>query len=165
MSSRLIHAVTHGRFPPFSWLNNIPLYVLIPHLCGLPKWHSGKESVCHCRSLKETQVRSLDWEDPPGGGNVNPFQYSCLENPINRGALWATIHGFTKSWTWLSDWTHTSLSVDRNLGCLQMLAPVNKSAMNVGLQVSSGDSLDILPEVGLLGHLVVLCLRFWTTSI
>ena len=41
-----------------------------------------------------------------------------------------------------------------------MLAPVNKSAMNVGVQVSFGDSLDIFPEVGLLDHLVVLCLRF-----
>ena len=33
---------------------------------------------------------------PPGGGNGNPLQYSCLKNPINRGAWWATIHGVTK---------------------------------------------------------------------
>ena len=33
----------------------------------------------------------------PGEGNGNPLQYSCLENPMNRGAWWATVHGVTKS--------------------------------------------------------------------
>ena len=33
----------------------------------------------------------------PGGGHSKPLQYSCLENPIDRGALWATVHGVTKS--------------------------------------------------------------------
>ena len=32
----------------------------------------------------------------PGGGNGNPFQYSCLENPMDRGAWWATVHGAQK---------------------------------------------------------------------
>jgi len=35
----------------------------------------------------------------PGGGNGNPLQYACLENPMNRGAWWAIVHGVTKSWT------------------------------------------------------------------
>ena len=39
----------------------------------------------------------------PGEGNGNPLQYSYLENPVDRGAWWATIHGVAKSWTWLSD--------------------------------------------------------------
>ena len=38
-----------------------------------------------------------------GGGNGNPFQYSCLGNPMDRGAWWATIHGVTKSWQQLTD--------------------------------------------------------------
>ena len=38
----------------------------------------------------------------PGEGNGNPFQYSCLEHPMNRGVWKATVHGVTKSWTWLS---------------------------------------------------------------
>ena len=42
----------------------------------------------------------------PGGGNGNPLQYSCLENPTDRVAWWATVHGIAKSKTWLSDWTH-----------------------------------------------------------
>ena len=33
----------------------------------------------------------------PGEGNGNPLQYSCLENPMDRGAWWATIHGVTES--------------------------------------------------------------------
>ena len=32
----------------------------------------------------------------PGRGHGNPFQYSCPENPMDRGAWWATVHGFTK---------------------------------------------------------------------
>jgi len=39
----------------------------------------------------------------PGGGHGNPFQYSCLENLMNRGAWWATVRGFTKSQTGLSE--------------------------------------------------------------
>ena len=34
--------------------------------------------------MQETWVPSRDWEDSPGEGNGNPFQYSCLENPIDR---------------------------------------------------------------------------------
>jgi len=37
----------------------------------------------------------------PGGGHGNPLQYSCLENPIDRGVWWATVHSVTKNWTWL----------------------------------------------------------------
>jgi len=39
----------------------------------------------------------------PGGGNGNPLQYSCLENPMDRGAWQATVHGIAKSQTQLSD--------------------------------------------------------------
>ena len=41
----------------------------------------------------------------PGEGNGNPFQYSCLENPMDGGAWWATVHGVAKSQTRLSDFT------------------------------------------------------------
>ena len=42
-----------------------------------------------------------------GEGHGNPLQYSCLENPMDGGAWWAAVHGVTKSWTWLSDFTFT----------------------------------------------------------
>ena len=40
-------------------------------------------------------------------GNGNPLQYSCLKNPMNGGAWWATLHGIAKSRTWLNDFTFT----------------------------------------------------------
>ena len=44
----------------------------------------------------------------PGGGNDNPLQYSCLENPMDRGIWQATVHRVTKSWTQLKQLsTHT----------------------------------------------------------
>ena len=51
---------------------------------GLPMWLSGKESVCHWKRCKGHRF------DPwgrkiPEGGNGNPLQYSCLENPMDRG--------------------------------------------------------------------------------
>ena len=61
----------------------------------------------------ETWVRSLGREDSPGEGNDNPLQYSCLENPMDRGAWWATVHGFPKSRTWLSDFTFYRLYIFR----------------------------------------------------
>ena len=48
-------------------------------------------------------------ERSPGGGNGNPLQYSCLGNPMDRGAWWATVHGVAKSWTRLSTCINTLL--------------------------------------------------------
>ena len=50
----------------------------------------------------------------PGEGNGNPLQYSCLENPMDQGAWWATVHGVAKSWTRLSDFTHLNYMVVKN---------------------------------------------------
>ena len=41
----------------------------------------------------------------PREGNGNPLQYSRLENPMDQGAWWTTVHGVAKSWTRLSDFT------------------------------------------------------------
>ena len=42
-----------------------------------------------------------------GEGNSNPLQYSCLENPMDRRAWWATVHGVARSRTQLTDFTFT----------------------------------------------------------
>ena len=47
----------------------------------------------------------------PGEGNGNPLQYSCLENPVDGGAWWATVHGVAKSRTRLSDFTWVFITV------------------------------------------------------
>ena len=59
----------------------------------------GKESACNAGDLGSIpgSVRS------PGEGNGNPLQYSCLENPMDRGAWRATVHGVAESGTQLSD--------------------------------------------------------------
>jgi len=53
-------------------------------------------------SLKFFFVSCLD-----GEGNGNPLQYSCLEDPMDGGAWWATVHGIARSRTRLSDFTFT----------------------------------------------------------
>ena len=50
-------------------------------------------------AMQETQVRSLGQEDSLEKGNGYPLQYSCLENSLDRGAWWATVHGIAKSQT------------------------------------------------------------------
>ena len=47
----------------------------------------------------------------PGERNGNPLQYSCLENSMDRGAWWATVHGVAKSWAQLSDFTIGSRTI------------------------------------------------------
>ena len=62
---------------------------------GFPGGSDGKESACNAGNpgLIPGSGRS------PGGGNGNPLHYSCLENPMDREAWWATIHGIAQSWT------------------------------------------------------------------
>ena len=62
---------------------------------GFPGDSGGEESA----ATQETQVQSLGWKDPQEQGIVYPFQYSCLEISMDRGALWAIVHGVTKSQT------------------------------------------------------------------
>ena len=54
----------------------------------------GKESACNVGDLGS--IPGL--ERSPGRGHGNPLQYSCLENPMDRGARWAVVHGVTKEW-------------------------------------------------------------------
>ena len=61
----------------------------------LPGWLSSKESLCNAGDMALIPGSGR----PPGGGHGNPLQYFCLENPMDRGAWWATIHKVTKSWT------------------------------------------------------------------
>ena len=62
---------------------------------GFPGGSDGKESACDAGDLGLIPGSGRR----PGGGNGHPLQYSCLENPIDGGAWWATVHGVTKSWT------------------------------------------------------------------
>ena len=59
------------------------------------QWLSGKESSCDAGDV--SLIPGL--ERSSGGGHGDPFQYSCLENPMDRGAWQATVHQVTQSWT------------------------------------------------------------------
>ena len=61
---------------------------------------SGKEPTCQCRRFKRRGLIPGSGRSS-GGGNGNPLQYSYLENPIDRGAWWTTVHSIAKSWTQL----------------------------------------------------------------
>ena len=132
--SRLIHVATHGRISSFCKA----VYCFI----GLLWWFSGKESAANAEdsSLIPGSGRS------PGGGNGNQLQCSCLENPMDRGAWWATVCGVTESRTRPREsaavyrsgmrmnhlrflrCNHTRSSVDGHLGCFCILAVVLNAA-------------------------------------
>ena len=73
---------------------------------GFPGGSEVKASACNAGDLGSILgVGKIPWR-----GNGNPLQYSGLENPMDRGAWWATVHGVAKSLTRLSDFTFTLLS-------------------------------------------------------
>ena len=69
----------------------------------LPGGSNGKASAC--KAGDPGSIPGLGRF--PEEGNGHPLQYSCLENPMDRGAWWATVPGVPKSWTQLSDFTFT----------------------------------------------------------
>ena len=79
-------------------------------------WNLGFLGGTAVKNLPARDTRDMGsipgWGGSPRGRNCNPLQYSCLENAIDWGAWWATVHGVTKSQTWLR--THTwNLSLSR----------------------------------------------------
>ena len=70
----------------------------ISYIFGLPQWLRGKESACN-EEVAEDAGSVPGLAGFPGGGHGNTLQYSCLENPMDRGDWRATVHRVTKSWT------------------------------------------------------------------
>ena len=62
---------------------------------GLPDWFSGKAPACQAGDTGDV-VLIPGLGRSPGGGNDNLLQYSCLENPMDRGACWAIVHGVAR---------------------------------------------------------------------
>ena len=69
------------------------------YLTGFPGGSDGKESACNAGDLGLIPGSGRS----PGEGHGNPLQDSCLENPMDRKAWWATVHGVAKSQKELSD--------------------------------------------------------------
>ena len=80
---------------------------------------SHKESACQCRRCRrcgfDLWVWKISWRK-----KCSPLQDSCLRNPMDRGAWWATVHGVAKSKTQLRDWAPLSTCNTCALGSMQL---------------------------------------------
>ena len=99
---------THSLFlDPFTHVNRVSLVA---------------QRVKHLPVMQETCLIPGSGRSP-GEGNGNPLQYSCLENPMERGAWWAIVHRVSKSWTRLCDYTtlHTQTVVKKHRAFVYVL--------------------------------------------
>ena len=115
-----------GRGVWHDWATSLPLFIFMhwrrkwqPTPVFLPGESQGREpgrllsmgshrvrhywSDLAAAAMQDTWVQSLGWKDPLKKGIGYPLQYSCLENSMNRGAWWATVHRVAKSQTQLSE--------------------------------------------------------------
>ena len=96
MLSRFVTAfLPRSKHVLISWLQSPSAMILETNKIKSVTGSTFSPSICH-------EVMALD-----GEGNGTPLQYSCLENPMDRGDWWAAVHGVAKSQTRLSDFTFT----------------------------------------------------------
>ena len=103
----IVHGVTKSQTPLSDFTFSFPFFApsslevavgflvllyLAGHSLGFPYDSDHKESACNARD--PGLIPGLSGRSP-GEGNGNPLQYSCLENPMDRGACWATVHAPT----------------------------------------------------------------------
>ena len=80
----------------FSFNITMLKFIHVAHHFRASQVASGKEPACQCQIHRD--AGSIPgWGRSPGEGHGNPLQFSCLENPIDRGAWWATVERVTKS--------------------------------------------------------------------
>ena len=117
---RLYHTwgclTTHALDSIFPWELTPCLSQLLPLSLPRSRWNikvimplgfcGGSDSKASARNVRDPGSIPVSGGSP-GEGNGNPLQYSCLENSMVGGAWWATVHGVTKSQTWLSDFSLT----------------------------------------------------------
>ena len=102
MSSGFKHVVANGRIS-FFFKQLLYCMVYLPPFLH-PFWASlVAQTVKYLPAMLETGVQFLGQKRSSGEGNDYSLQYSCLENSVDRGAWWATVHEVAKSWTRLSD--------------------------------------------------------------
>ena len=80
------------------------------YVIGFPGGSDSKEPTCQSRRPGSIPGSGRS----PGERNGNPLQYSCLENPMDRGAWWTTAHGVAKSLTRLSTHTQSDIQYKRD---------------------------------------------------
>ena len=95
-----IYSITlcFGKMCILSLYNLSSFFSFFIYSLNLPGGSDGKLSACSVGHTGWTP----EWGSSSGEWNGSPLQYSCLENPMDRGAWWAMIHGVTENRTWLS---------------------------------------------------------------
>ena len=83
-----------------------------PHVRDFPRGSDSKASACNAGDPGTIPGSGRS----PAEGNANPLQYSCLENSMDGGAWWVTVHVVTKSWTRLRDFTFTHIMAETGEG-------------------------------------------------
>ena len=116
----------------------------------------------------------------PGGEHGNPLQYSSLENPMDRGAWQATVHGVTKSWTWLKQLSmQAHMHVNPNLSvypthlfpswcpyvCLFSMTLFCGGFFAIELPISKHHFESLLSEVFLSKHILLKDREIWIPCI
>ena len=82
----------------FATITRLIIAAMYMHFQGFPDGASGKEPLANAGDIRD--VGSIPGSGrSPGEGHGNPLQYSCLENPMDRGAWQAIVHRVAKSWT------------------------------------------------------------------
>ena len=121
---------------------------------------AGRERTSHAGYAREVGLIP-GWRRSPGGGNGNGnlLQWSCQENPMDRGAWMATVHGIPKSWTWLSAHTHLEHNRFHFWGNLSSSLCGNVLELKVSTRIKSETTLYIsncrntTQEIGSTGEL------------
>ena len=113
------HSLSHSQDTLLCFLFSVVTFssTLRYFLIYLKFGSAGKTSACNAGDPGSIP----GWGRSPGEGNGNPLQYSCLENPMDRGALQATDHGVPKSRTPLSNFTSLHPTTKKNLIALTYL--------------------------------------------
>ena len=100
-----ICSFSHSDHPYTPWKIDHGFYnSLVIVIIQFLRWLRGEESACYAGDVAGAEGSIPASGRSPGEGNGNPLQYSCLGNPMDRGAWWTTIHGAAKR----HDWTYTA---------------------------------------------------------
>ena len=117
-----IHTAGFFMFSPAVWflagILSSFIFNFTSDLFGFPGGSEVKASACNVGDLGSIPGSGRS----PGEGNGNPLQYSCLKNPMDGGAWWATVHRVAKSQTQLSDFTFFHFQICLGLHLLFGLA-------------------------------------------